>query len=141
MYIAALAIVPAVVEEVFFRGALLTGLLDGSRRATAVVLTTMAFALMHGNAANLPSLLAASLMLTLLMLHTGRIAVPMHFFYKISALKWMDMQGWGSLLCGAGLTALAVYVCVKQPKVAHPPMKWVDGLIAAAVAVMLVYVM
>ena len=140
LYIAALAIVPAIAEESFFRGALLTGLLDGSRRVTAAVLTTAAFALMHGSAANLPSLLVVSLMLTLLMLHTGRIAVPMsaHFFYNISALNWVDIPGWGSILCGAGLIALAVYVGVKQPKVAHPPMKWADGLIAVAAVAVLV---
>lgn len=140
LYIAALVVVPALVEEVFFRGALLTGLLDGSRRVTAVLLTTLTFALMHGSAANLPSLLAASLMLTLLMLHTGRIIVPVtaHFFYNISALLWTGIPGWGSLLCGAVLIALAVYIIVRQPKVAHPPMKAMDGLIAAAaIAVLL----
>ena len=138
--IAALAIVPALAEEAFFRGALLTGLLDGSRRVTAVLLTTLTFALMHGNAAVLPSLLAASTLLTLLMLQSGRIAVPVtaHFFYNISALNWVNISGWGSILCSAGLIALAVYVGVKQPKVAHPPMKWADGLIAAAAVALLV---
>ena len=139
MYIAALAVVPALAEEAFFRGALLTGLLDGSRRATAVLLTTLSFTLMHGSAANLPSLLAASLMLTLLMLHTGRIAVPvtMHFFYNISALAWVGIPGWGSLLCGAGLIALLAYIIFRQPKVAHLPMRAMDGLIAAAAAAVL----
>lgn len=139
LYIAALVIVPALAEEAFFRGALLTGLLDGSRRATAVLLTTLAFTLMHGSAANLPSLLAASLMLTLLMLHTGRIAVPvtMHFFYNISALMWAGIPGWGSLLCGAGLIALLAYIILRQPKVAHLPMKAMDGLIAATAAAVL----
>lgn len=140
LYVVALAVVPAVAEEIFFRGALLTGLLDGSRRITAVLLTTLTFALMHGNAANLPSLLAASLMLTLLMLHTGRIIVPMaaHFFYNISALNWVNIPGWGSILCGAGLIALMAYIIARQPKVAHSPMKWADGLIAAATIAALV---
>lgn len=140
LYIAALAVVPAIAEEAFFRGAALTGLLDGSRRVTAVLLTTVIFALLHGSAANLPSLLAVSLLLTLLMLHTGRIAVPVtaHFFYNISALNWVSLPGWGSILCGAGLIALAGYIIARQPKIAHPPMKWADGLIAAAaIAVLL----
>ena len=139
VYILCLAVVPAVTEEAFFRGALLTGLLDGSRRVTAAVLTTTAFALMHGSAANLPSLLAISLVLTLLMLHTGRIAVPMtaHFFYNISALNWVDIPGWGSILCGAALLGMIAYVIIRQPKMAHPPMKWADGLIAAAALIVL----
>ncbi len=140
VYIITLAVVPAVTEEVFFRGALLTGLLDGSRRIMAVLLTTAAFALMHGSLANLPGLLAISLVLTLTMLHTGRIAaaVTAHFFYNISALVWMAVPGWGSLLCGAALIGMMAYVIIRQPKMAHPPMKWLDGLIAAAtIAVLL----
>lgn len=138
-YIAALAVIPAVVEEAFFRGTLLTSLLDGSRRPTAVLLTTVIFTLMHGNAANLPSLLVTSLLLTLLMLHTGHIAVPMtaHLIYNLTALKWIAIPGWGSALCGAGLLALTAYLCVRQPKIAHQPMKGPDGLIAAATIVAL----
>ena len=141
LYLAALVIVPAAAEEAFFRGAVLTGLLDGSRRATAALLTTTFFALMHGSAANLPSLLVISLLLTLLMLHTGRLAVPMmaHLVYNLTALNGTGLPGWGSILCGAGLIALMAYICVRQPRVAHPPMKGLDGLIAAAaVGLMLV---
>lgn len=141
LYLAALAIIPAAAEEAFFRGAVLTGLLDGSRRATAALLTTTFFALMHGSAANLPSLLVISLMLTLLMLHTGRLAVPMtaHLVYNLTALNWGSLPEWGSILCGAGLIALTIFLCVRQPRVAHPPMKGLDGLIAAAgVGLMLV---
>lgn len=141
LYLAALVIVPAAAEEAFFRGALLTGLLDGSRRATAALLTTAFFALMHGSAANLPSLLVISLMLTLLMLHTGRLAVPMmaHLVYNLTALNWCSLPEWGSILCGVGLIALMAYICVRQPRVAHPPMKGLDGMIAAvAVGLMLV---
>lgn len=141
LYLAALVIVPAAAEEAFFRGAVLTGLLDGSRRATAALLTTTFFALMHGSAANLPSLLVISLMLTLLMLHTGRLAVPMmaHLVYNLTALNGTGLPGWGSILCGTGLIALMAYICVRQPRVAHPPMKGLDGMIAAvAVGLMLV---
>jgi len=140
LYIAALAVIPAITEEAFFRGAVLTGLLDGSRRVTAVLLTTAVFVLMHGNVANLPSLLVISLLLTLLMLHTGHIAVPVtaHLVYNLTALNWVGIPGWGSILCGAGLIALAVYVCVRQPRVAHPPMKGLDvGIAAAAVVALL----
>ena len=134
VYILCLAVVPAVTEESFFRSALLTSLLDGSHRITAALLTVLSFALMHGSLADLPGLLAISLVLTLVMLHTGRIeaAVAAHFFYNISALAWTGLPGWGSLLSGAALTGLAVYIILRQPKMAHPPMKKADGLIAGA---------
>ena len=140
LYLAALVIIPAAAGEAFFRGAVLTGLLDGSRRATAALLTTTFFALMHGSAANLPSLLVISLLLTLLMLHTGRLAVPMmaHLVYNLTALNWGSLPEWGSILCGAGLIALMAYICVRQPRVAHPPMKLPDALIAALTLAVLI---
>ena len=127
-----LAAVPALTEEAFFRGALLTGLLDGSRRATAALLTTLAFTLMHDSAANLPSLLAVSLMLTLLMLYTGRVAVPVtaHFVYNLLALVPVRLPVWGSLLAGAVLVSMAGWMCIRQPKRAHLPIKAGDGLLA-----------
>lgn len=139
LYIICLAVIPAVAEEAFFRGSLLTGLLDGSRRPTAVLLTTLFFALMHGSIANLPSLLTVSLLLTLLMLHSGRVLVPVtaHFFYNICALAWVQIPWWGSVLSGVLLMVLAMYILIRQPKMAHPPMKWLDGLIVAAVLTVL----
>lgn len=139
LYVAALVIVPAVMEEIFFRGALLTSLLDGSRRWTAVLLTAAAFALMHGRVANLPSLLALSLLLTLLMLRSGWIAVPVtaHLVYNLTALSWTAVPPWGSLLCGTGLIVLAAMLCVRRPRYAHLPMHWQDGLIAGAMLAVL----
>ena len=131
----ALVIIPAVTEEAFFRGVLLTGLLDGSRRITALLLTMLAFALMHGNAANLPSLLGVSLVLTLLMLHTGCIAVPIaaHLVYNLLTFVPAQLPLWGSGLAGVAVIALVVRMIYRQPKMAHPPMKWQDGAIVAAV--------
>ena len=139
VYILCLAVVPALTEEAFFRGALLTSLLDGSRRVTAVLLTALAFALMHGSLAELPGLLAISLVLTLVMLHTGQIAaaVTTHFFYNISALAWTGLPIWWSGLCVALLIGVLAYIILRQPKMAHPPMKKADGLIAAAAIVVL----
>lgn len=129
-----MAVIPAVTEEAFFRGALLTGLLDGSRRVTAVLLTTLSFTLMHGNAANLPSLLVLSLLLTLLMFRTGSIAAPvmMHLVYNLTAFVPVEASFGRRLLCGAGLTAVALWWGVRREKYAHPPMCWLDGLIAGA---------
>ncbi len=140
LMLCALVIVPAVTEEAFFRGALLTSLLDGSRKGTAILLTTLAFALMHGNAGNLPSLLALSLLLTLLMLRTGHITVPMaaHLTYNLIALKGLMLPLWGSILCGAGLAALMIGLCLRLAKVAHPPMKRLDRWIAAGAILFLI---
>ena len=139
LYILCMAAIPAAAEEAFFRGSLLTGLLDGSRKATAVVLTTVTFALMHGSLASLPSLLVISLLLTLLMLHSGQVWVPVtaHFFYNICALVWVRTPLWGSIGCGALLIALTGYIIARQPKMAHPPMPRLDGLIAGAALVVL----
>ena len=139
LYILALAVVPAVVEEAFFRGALLTGLLDGSRRVTAALLTTAAFLFMHGSAANLPSLLAFSFALTLLMLRTGQIAVPVtaHLVYNLTALLGMSPPACMSMLCCGAAAVLCGRLLLRQTKVAHLPMKKTDGLIAAAATVLL----
>ena len=129
-----MAVIPAVTEESFFRGALLTGLLDGSRRVTAVLVTTVSFALMHGNAANLPSLLVLSLLLTLLMLRTGSIAAPvmMHLVYNLMAFVPVEASFGMRLLCGAGLTAVVLWWGSRRNTYAHPLMKGLDGLIAGA---------
>lgn len=132
--LAATVVVPALAEEAFFRGALLTGLLDGSRRITAVLLTTLSFVLLHGNIANLPSLLVLSALLTLLMLHGGHIAVPMtaHFIYNLTALGGVAVPEWAGLMCCGAAVVLGGYLLADQPDIAHPPMKRADGLIAAA---------
>lgn len=138
--LAALVIVPALTEEVFFRGTLLTSLLDGGDRVSAALLTTVSFALLHGNLANVPSLLVLSLLLTQLMLHSGCIAVPVtaHLVYNLTALQWRGIPGWGSLLCGAGLIGLSVYLDARQPSIAHPKMMWADrGIAFAAIAIMI----
>lgn len=134
LYIAALMVVPALMEEAFFRGAVMTGLLDGSQRMMAVLMTALPFVFMHGSLVYLPSLLVLSLTLTLLMLHTGHIAAPVtaHLVYNLTAVAWTAPAPWVSGVCGALLTALAVRICLSQPKYAHQPMKRLDGMIAGA---------
>lgn len=132
--IAALVIVPALAEECFFRGAVLTSLLDGASRVSAILLTAAFFALMHTSLANLPSLLLFSLVLTLLMLRTGRITAPIaaHLVYNLTALFRLSLPLWVSLLCGAALVCWLVRTSVRLPKRAHPPMQTADMLLAAA---------
>lgn len=133
--VAAMMIVPALAEECFFRGAVLTALLDGAHRWQAILLTTAFFALMHTNPANLPSLLLLSLILTLLMLRTGHIAAPIaaHMAYNLTAFVPGLPSGWVALLCGAMLTVWLVHTCTRLPKRAHPPMQRTDTALSAAV--------
>lgn len=139
LYVLTLAVIPAATEEAFFRGSLLTGLLDGCRRMTAAVLTALFFALVHGSLASMPSLLVIALLLTLLMLRSGHLLVPLtaHFFYNICALVRLQIPLWGSIVSGALLMALTVYLAVRQPKIAHLPMPWLDRLIAATALIVL----
>ncbi|MDD6051579.1 MAG: CPBP family intramembrane metalloprotease [Clostridiales bacterium] len=139
LYSLALSVVPAVTEEAFFRGALLTSLLDGGRRSAAALMTALAFVLMHGRVANMPSLMAVSLLLTALMLRTGHVAVPMtaHLIYNLTALWMLMIPAWGSILCGAVLAAMLMMLCVRRGEMAHPPMKRLDGLLAAAALLVL----
>ncbi|MGN0971956.1 MAG: lysostaphin resistance A-like protein [Aristaeellaceae bacterium] len=84
----ALCIAPALCEEAFFRGGVLTGLTDAASRGTALVLSTLLFTLMHGSLAGLPAQLAISLIAGLCMLRWGRLRVSMllHLGYNAMAL-------------------------------------------------------
>ena len=101
---------------------------------TAALVTVMTFALLHGSLANLPSLLALSALLTLLMLHTGRLAVPMtaHLIYNLTALGWLTVPDWAGWMSLGAMAVLGGYLLSEQPKMAHLPMKKADGLLAAA---------
>lgn len=106
--IAAVAFVPVVSEELFFRGALLGNLLESGSRRQAVLLTTVMFALMHGNPAGLPGHLIIGLTLSALAVNTGRLAEPItaHMIYNVLALLRFEAAGivpWvsGALLLGA----------------------------------------
>ena len=80
------------------------------------------------------ALLGVSLVLTLLMLHTGCIAVPIaaHLAYNLLAFVPARLPLGGSVLTGAALIALVGWMIIRQPKMACLPMKWLDRLIAGA---------
>ncbi|MGN1021341.1 MAG: lysostaphin resistance A-like protein [Aristaeellaceae bacterium] len=84
----ALCVAPALCEEAFFRGGVLTGLTDEASRGTALVLSTLLFALMHGSLAGLPAHLTVSLLAGLCMLRWGRlrVSVLLHLGYNAMAL-------------------------------------------------------
>lgn len=84
----ALCVAPALFEEAFFRGGVLTGLTDAASRATALGLSTLLFALMHGSLAGLPAHLTVSLLAGLCMLRWGmlRVSILLHLGYNAMAL-------------------------------------------------------
>lgn len=139
LQVMALAVVPAVVEEWLFRGVVLGQLLDGAGRWTALVLTTLLFALMHGSWAGLPAHLLIGAALTLTMMRTGSLtaAMTMHLTYNLSALVWPGMSlGWRAV-CVAVLLALAAWACHTMPRVTHQRMKRTNGYLAAGVLLLM----
>lgn len=134
LQVTALAIVPAVTEEIFFRGAMLSGLLTGCSRKTAVLLTTAAFALMHGAAAGLPGQLIIGGLLSVLMLRTGSLPLTAaaHAVYNVGILCLPAVPGWVAALLMAALAGGAVLLLRGMPPMAEPRMKRGEGLAAAA---------
>ena len=84
----AVVIAPVVCEEAFFRGGVLTHLMEVCPPPVALILSTGIFALMHASLTGLPSQLAVSACCTLLMMSTGRCYLPMlaHLGYNAMAL-------------------------------------------------------
>ncbi len=129
LYAVALALVPAVTEEAFFRGALLGSL---GKTRWAIPFVTLLFALAHGDAATLPGTLAVSLALTVLTVRTGRLsaAILMHLAYNLTALLPCALPGWMPLLCGAGLVALLTAWMLRLPKGERIRLPFWDGALA-----------
>lgn len=90
----ALVVIPALAEETFFRGGLLTGLCDTMSALNATLLTTVIFALMHGSLAGFPAHMAISLLCSLAMMTKGRLRVPviLHMSYNGAALLLRDVS-------------------------------------------------
>ena len=135
LMILALVIVPALAEEIFFRGALLPNLLQGASRMQALLLTTLLFALMHGSLPGLPGHLLISLLLTLLMMHSGRLIVPVgvHMLFNLLALCCPEIPAAAGWLCGILLAALLGWLLVRLPRGKARRMTAADVLCAAAV--------
>lgn len=139
LMILALAVVPAVAEELFFRGALLTSLMQSGAQTQAVALTTLMFALMHGSLAGMPGHLLTSLLLTLLMLHTGRLAVPVtvHLVYNLSALFGPETAMLLPWFCGAALLALILWLSLRQEWRGKAKLQPGDGWLSAAILLLM----
>lgn len=113
----ALAVIPAIAEEMYFRGALLPQLLQSGSRWEALTATTLLFALMHGVLPGLPGHVLISLVLTLLMMHTGRLIIPVavHMLFNLAAIWWPQTPAYIGWLCGGMLCALLVWLLIRLP--------------------------
>lgn len=90
LMICALVVMPAVCEEAFFRGAMLCGLVKKLGCRGAFWLTAAVFVLLHWQPGLLPFHMAVSLLLTLAMLRTGRIGLPMLMHAVINGMGLMN---------------------------------------------------
>ncbi|MBR3763360.1 MAG: CPBP family intramembrane metalloprotease [Clostridia bacterium] len=135
LMVLAVVVIPAAAEELFFRGALLTNLLQVASRTQALVLTTLMFALMHGSLAGLLGHLLISLVLTLLMLHTGRMTVPVmaHLAFNLMALVGMEVGAVPAWLCGLLLAALVIALLLTLPRGRERRLPAGEGLLCAAI--------
>lgn len=117
-----LVVVPALCEEAFFRGCVTTYLRDAAGTRMAVVGGTLIFALMHGDAAGLPTHLVVSLCCTLLMLHTGYVwpGMLLHMGNNAMALALPLVQGTPWLALLLVLPLLGVMALVRS-------MRWGEG--------------
>ena len=136
----AYAVVPAVAEEMFFRGALLRSLRQERGSRAALLIATLAFALMHGSMAGLPGHLALSLLLTLLMLCTDRLIVPAtaHLMYNVAVLSGLQAGETAAWLRSAALAlgCLGMAAAVRWEKRGKMPLHegLLTGLILAIMA-------
>ncbi len=135
LQVLAVAVVPAMAEEVFFRGALLTSLLRTGSRWQAVLLTTLMFALMHGSVAGLWGHLLISLLLTLLMVNSGCLLAPVvaHMAFNLLALGWPETAAVTTGVCGLLLVALLVILLLRMPRGQTRRLPAGEGLLGGAI--------
>ena len=135
LMVLAVAVIPAIAEEVFFRGALLTNLLQAGSRGQAVALTTMMFALMHGSLAGLPGHLIVSLLLTLLMVRSGSLAAPVvaHMAFNLLALVQLQLPAYAPWLAGGVLVLLTAWLLVTMPQGRPRRLPVAERLLCAAI--------
>lgn len=134
----ALAVMPALAEEAFFRGGLLTALTDRLGIWPALGFTTVIFALMHGSLAGLPAHLGISLLCGLTMLASGRLwlGMTLHAAYNGAALLLRDVPLTMVPALPAGMICLAAAVTLLsrvQPARGRAGLTLPEWLLAAAV--------
>jgi len=86
--VSAVGIMPAILEELLFRGAVLEGLKRELPQKAALWLTALLFAFMHGSLLGLPAHIVLGLVITLLALRQNNLQLPMiyHFSHNAASL-------------------------------------------------------
>lgn len=105
--LAAVGIVPAILEEMLFRGALLEGLKRELRPLTAVILTALLFAFMHGSLIGLPAHVALGLVITLLAIKQNNLQLPMIYHFSHNAASLLISMYFRNVMKGVDLEAQA----------------------------------
>lgn len=129
----ALCLTPALCEEAFFRGSVLTGFTLSAQKWAAMLLTTLMFALMHGNLTGLPAHLTVSLLATLMMLRYGKLRVPVlfHLGYNMASLgtAYLPLDLRTSAPLGLLLLASALWIAGGVRWHSRKRMTWQDRLL------------
>lgn len=134
----ALVVVPAVAEECFFRGGVLTGLCSSMSALGSMVWCMVVFALMHGSLAGFPAHMAISLLCTLAMMARGRLRVPilLHMGYNGAALllRYVTISDGAALALALLLAASALWLLAQILwRGRTRPLNLADGLLLGTV--------
>lgn len=105
--LAAMGIMPAILEELLFRGALLEGLKRELRPKAALIITALLFAFMHGSLTGLPAHIALGLVITLLALKQNNLQLPMIYHFSHNAASLIIAMYFSKALEGVDLDAQA----------------------------------
>ncbi|MBE5797613.1 MAG: CPBP family intramembrane metalloprotease [Clostridiales bacterium] len=132
----AAAVIPAVSEELLFRGALLGNLRRNGPAWQSLLLTTAMFALMHGSPAGLPGHLLIGFVLSALMLRTGRLAMPVaaHLIFNLLALfpRW-DAGAAAPWICAGLLGVLTGWLLWGLKRSERRALPLTESLMCAAI--------
>ena len=145
MLVLAMVIVPALVEEAYFRGGVLCGLARGVGGPAAFALTVVIFVLMHGRIGALPAHLACGVLFTLTMLRYGKLWPPilMHLCYNAVtlALTWTGVVLPWLVLIPVALALAGMMIFEKRRMVwcEHKPIDMVDATLGAITMLVLVF--
>lgn len=102
-----LAIVPALVEELFFRGYVLSGLRNGLGKVAAVAIVALAFGLFHYSAHRMIQTTLLGLLFGVLVVQFGSIwpAILAHFMHNALSVTFSRPDGLKPFLSGLGYPA------------------------------------
>ncbi|MBN2448437.1 MAG: CPBP family intramembrane metalloprotease, partial [Phycisphaerae bacterium] len=146
LMIVAMAIVPGILEELFFRGYVLRGLRGGLGVAPAIIISALAFAMFHHSIHRLVITAVLGLMFGLLVVRSGSIwpAIIAHMLHNglsvaataVDSLRQLLIRlGWpedpealppqGYVIGAAVVTLLGLVVCFMTP--APPPPRRATG--------------